>query len=60
MTAEELTRIRAELGLNQASLARFIGVNPATISHYEAGKRPIPQPVGKLVRIIAILLGENP
>ena len=60
MTGEELTRIRAELGLNQETLAKFIGVNPTTISNYEAGKRPIPLSVEKLLRIIAILLGENP
>jgi len=49
MTAnEKLVSIRHELGLNQAELAKIIGVHRGTLSNWELG-RPIPLEKQKLI-----------
>ncbi len=49
MTAnEKLVNIRHELGLNQAELAKIIGVHRGTLSNWELG-RPIPLEKQKLI-----------
>ncbi len=53
MTAEELRRIREDLGLSQRALARRIGVAPRTIARWEIGAHPIGLVYEKLIRIQA-------
>jgi len=49
MEAEDYQRIRNELGLSQAELARVLEVkNPVTISHWETGFRS-PDPMKKKI-----------
>lgn len=55
MTALQLQRIRAKLGLTQAEAAAKIGVHGRTWRKWELGERPIPDPVEHLVRMILML-----
>lgn len=41
MKPTELTRLREKMGLNQAQLARELGVSRAAVSQWESGKRGI-------------------
>ena len=42
MTPIELRSRREALGLNQTDLAQFLGVKQSAVSHWEMGRRPIP------------------
>ena len=50
MTAREFTRIRGELGISQARLAKALGVTDRTVRRIEAQDCPIPGPVERLMR----------
>ena len=52
MTAEDLKRARAGLGVSQPQLARMTGYSRSTIDKAERGERPVPRP---MARIIALL-----
>ena len=41
MTAEEYKKIREQMGLSQAELAKFLGVDDGTIGRRERGELPI-------------------
>lgn len=43
MTPIELKARREALGFNQSDLARHLGINQVSLSHWETGKRPIPE-----------------
>lgn len=49
MTGAELKAARAELGWTQSALASAIGTTLRAVQYYEAGQRPVPGPVQKLV-----------
>ena len=52
---ERLTEVREARGLNQSELAALVGVNRASISHYEGGKRfPEAETLSKLAVILGI------
>lgn len=51
MTGEELREARQELGWTQSALASAIGTTLRAVQYYEAGTRPIPGPVDKLVTV---------
>lgn len=53
MTGKELKRIRQTLGWTQAQLAEAVGVTGNTIARQERGEVRIPEPVARLVRILA-------
>jgi putative transcriptional regulator len=43
---EDVKRVRERLGVSQAVLAQFLGVNVNTVRSWEQGKRP-PQPIAR-------------
>ena len=51
MTGAELKAARAELGWTQSALASAIGTTLRAVQYYEAGQRPVPGPVEKIVTI---------
>jgi DNA-binding transcriptional regulator YiaG len=51
MTAEEIRTARESLGLSQSQAARMVGVTKRCWQYYEAGKRNIPEPVARLLRL---------
>ena len=51
MTAQELRQARQELGWTQSALASAIGTSIRAVKYYEAGQRPVPGPVEKIVTI---------
>lgn len=52
MTPDELREIMARLELTQQKLARRIGVNQASVSHWLAGRnQPLP-PIRALIRLL--------
>ena len=51
--AERLTAARRSLGLSQRKMAEKLGVDPATLMGWEAGKH---QPTGKSMEIIGRIL----
>lgn len=48
----ELLRLRKELGLSQAGLAKEVGVTTNAIALAERGERGIGEPLARLVRIL--------
>lgn len=50
MTPTGLKRIRRELGLTQARLAKEIGVDRVTVARWEMGARRITEPVARLIQ----------
>ena len=53
--SERLTEVREARGLNQSELAEKVGVNRASISHYEAGKRsPETETLRKLANVLGV------
>ncbi len=51
MTAVEMKSSRQALGLAQTQLAERLGVHWMTVSRWERGTVPIPEPVAQLVKI---------
>jgi len=51
MTGAELREARQELGWTQSALASALGTSVRAVKYYEAGQRPVPGPVDKLVTI---------
>lgn len=49
MTAKQITRIRIRLFGTQAAAAMACGITPGAWSHYEVGRRPIPETIIKLL-----------
>lgn len=52
MAPTKLKRIRKELGLTQAGLAKQLGVGQNAVARWETGARGISEPVARLVRRI--------
>ena len=53
--SKRLTEVREARGLNQSELAKLVGVNRASISHYETGKRsPEMETLRKLAEVLEI------
>jgi len=50
--AETFTRIRHRLNLTQAELAKEIGVHRITIAVWESGRKPISNPVARLMECL--------
>ncbi len=54
MTPENFKRIRQQLGLTQAELARALRITEGrTIRRYESGERPISGPVAIIMEALA-------
>ena len=53
MHGTTLRRIRKALGVTQVELAKRLGVAGNTVARWERGVVSIPEPVAKLVRLIA-------
>lgn len=53
--AEDIKRIRNELGMTQAFFAGFMGVSPKTVEAWEAGRN---MPDGPARRILAMLQAD--
>lgn len=53
MTADQLKKIRARLGLTQSQLAEKLGVSSKAVQSWEQGWRPVPGPVEKLMEIFS-------
>ncbi len=53
MTAPQLKRLRAKLGLDQVELARRLGVHPMTVSRWERGVIHIPKATAELLKLWA-------
>lgn len=51
MTPEQIKAERSRLGFTGAQMAQRIGVTPRAYAYYEAGKRAIPLPVEKLLKL---------
>lgn len=52
MTPELFKTIRLRHGLSMDQVAVYIGVTKGAVSRWEAGLRPIPLPVEKLMRLL--------
>lgn len=52
MTADEVHRLRARLGLKQTELAAKIGVHPVSVSRWETSMVAIPEPTARLLRLL--------
>lgn len=50
MTGKELRRARIKLGINQAEMARGIGIGKSSLCRYERGERD--ETLKKLVRLL--------
>ena len=50
-----LKSLRKRLNMRQPRFAQLFGIEAETISSYERGRRDIPEPVWKLIRIIEVL-----
>lgn len=55
MTAEDLKALRDQLDLTQEELAQKLGVARNTITRWEMGIRHIPEPVARLVHLLAAI-----
>jgi transcriptional regulator with XRE-family HTH domain len=53
MTGPRLRQLRRQLGLTQVALARAIGMTSTSVARYERGEVPIPEPVARLVTLLA-------
>jgi transcriptional regulator with XRE-family HTH domain len=53
MNRRAFKRRRTELGYTQAALAKQLGVHPMTVSKWETGAQPIPEPVARLLAHVA-------
>lgn len=49
MTPAEFKAAREELGWTQSALASALGVTVRAVKYYEAGQRPVPGPVERIV-----------
>ena len=52
MTPLALRAVRDRLGLTQGAAARLVGVDGRTWRYWEAGYRPIPEPVTRLLDLV--------
>lgn len=53
MTAQELRKIRKQLGLTQQSLADLLGCKKKTVESWEYNTRKMPEPMRRLLSRIA-------
>lgn len=52
MTVEELQRCLIQLQLSPAHLATLLGLTPAAVDHWINGRRKIPMPMARIIRIL--------
>ena len=52
MSANDYRKAIAELGLNQVTAGRFLGVDPRTSRRYALGEVKIPEPTAMLLRLM--------
>ena len=52
MKPSHFRAIRVKHDLTMDQLAVYLGVTKAAVSRYESGSRPIPGPVGRLMRLL--------
>ncbi|WP_425163852.1 helix-turn-helix domain-containing protein [Candidatus Binatus sp.] len=52
MNAKELKRCREKLGLSQVELAKKVGVHPMTVSRWQRGMVPVPEPAARLLALL--------
>lgn len=53
MTHTDFRRTIENLGLSQAGVSRILGVSDRAVRMWIAGDRSIPEPVAKLLRLLA-------
>lgn len=53
MTAIQLKKIRAKLGVTQPELATLLGVNWSTVARWEQGVHPIAPAMARLIELVA-------
>lgn len=53
MTSTQFRSARAALGLTQSKMAEALGVHLRTVQKWEGAERKIPEPVAKLIAMIA-------
>jgi hypothetical protein len=59
MTANQYASAIEKLGLNQVTASRFLGISIRTSHGYANGETPVPEAIGKLLRLM-IRLELNP
>ena len=60
MTSEQFTKIRKKLWKSQQAAADDLGLIQATISHYETGRRPVPEIVVRFMQCIESQMKSTP
>lgn len=55
MQAKDLQHSIEALGLSQMELGRFVGVDGRTVRNWASGRRPVPEAVSKLLRLMLAL-----
>lgn len=59
MLADRLKAWRESSGLTQTDVARYLGVRPSAVSHWEAGRTPpSTKHLARFVELIGITLGS--
>ena len=58
MTPATLSATLQRLGLSQAEAARLLGVTPGAVTRWVRGNRPVPGPVVRLLRLMALQSDE--
>lgn len=51
ITEEDFKRLQAEIGWTNAETAENVGVTLKAVEHWRSGRRGIPEPVARLVRV---------
>lgn len=54
MTGDELRFLRTEMGMTQAELASFVGVQALTVGRWERGENPMDRSAETVIRKLAI------
>ena len=57
--ASEVREFREEFELTQAAVADLVGVDPNTVARWEQGEVSIPEPAGRLLRLLSLLAEEE-
>ncbi len=59
VTGNEVRRIRKQLGLTQAALAKVLGVTASTAARWEQGVFAPREPVARLLRLLLATRGKT-